>query len=205
MELQILGEIADPAVIAKGVSLRVRTRLYKVYGPGKWRKLKGRATVRLPDGFVVRAEVHWYEAHGVRPKRAEDQALLGAHGMSNETFVLCIKSGGYSASLEQRKVYRTMSDPAAEGHGMVRVVDESGEDYLFPTKLFVPIAVPTAAAKAFARAAGTGSKFDSSHTHITKTYQSTVTGKFATAKYVNAHPGKGTGNRPSSSPRKGRK
>jgi hypothetical protein len=68
MEPKILGEITDLAVIAKGVSLRVRTRLRKVYGPGRWRKLRGVATVRLPDGFVVRAEVHWYEAHGVGRK-----------------------------------------------------------------------------------------------------------------------------------------
>jgi hypothetical protein len=71
----------------------------------------------------------------------------------NYTFVLCIDNRGYAASLEQRKVYRAMSDPAAEKHAMVRVVDESSEDYLFPAKLFVPIAVPEAAAKAF-RASG---------------------------------------------------
>jgi hypothetical protein len=69
--------------------------------------------------------------------------------MSNDTFVLCIDNRGYAASLEQRKVYRTMTDPVAEKHAMVRVVDESSEDYLFPAKLFVPIAVPQAAAKAF--------------------------------------------------------
>jgi len=67
----------------------------------------------------------------------------------NDTFVLCIDNRGYGVSLEQRKVYRAMSDPEAEKHAMVRVVDESSEDYLFPAKLFVPIAVPRAAAKAF--------------------------------------------------------
>jgi hypothetical protein len=73
--------------------------------------------------------------------------------MSSDTFVLCIDNRGYTASLEQRKVYRAMSDPVAEKHAMVRVIDESSEDYLFPAKLFVPIAVPQAAAKAF-RASG---------------------------------------------------
>jgi hypothetical protein len=57
MEPKILGEISHVAVVAKGVSLRLRTRLRKVYGPGRWRKLKGVATVRLPEDFVVRAEV----------------------------------------------------------------------------------------------------------------------------------------------------
>jgi hypothetical protein len=73
--------------------------------------------------------------------------------MSDEIFVLCISNGGYSASLEQRKVYRAKHDPLAEHHGMIRVVDESGEDYLFPAKLFVRISVPREAAKAFSGAA----------------------------------------------------
>jgi hypothetical protein len=74
--------------------------------------------------------------------------------VSNDTFVLCIDNRGYGASLEARKVYRAMSDPAAEKHAMVRVVDESSEDYLFPAKLFVPIAVPQAAVKAFRASRG---------------------------------------------------
>src|SRR5579864_8844839 len=69
--------------------------------------------------------------------------------VSNETFVLCIDNRGYGASLEQRKVYRAISDPGAEKHAMIRVFDDSSEDYLFPAKLFVPIVVPQAAAKAF--------------------------------------------------------
>jgi hypothetical protein len=73
--------------------------------------------------------------------------------MSDEIFVLCINNRGFSASLEQRKVYRAKHDRLAEHHGMVRVVDESGDDYLFPAKLFVRISVPRAAAKAFSGAA----------------------------------------------------
>jgi hypothetical protein len=67
-----------------------------------------------------------------------------------DRFVLCVESGDYQASLEPRKVYRVISDPAAEAKGLVRVVDESGEDYLFPATLFVPIEVPADAALAFA-------------------------------------------------------
>ncbi len=68
-------------------------------------------------------------------------------------FVLCIKNRGYAASLQVRSVYQAMSDPEAESHGMLRIVDESGEDYLFPAGLFVPIEIPEAAAHAFAGAA----------------------------------------------------
>jgi hypothetical protein len=65
-------------------------------------------------------------------------------------FVLCIDNGTYKASLEPRKVYRVLEDPAAEAKALLRVVDESGEDYLFPTRLFVPIEVPEKAVPVFA-------------------------------------------------------
>ena len=73
--------------------------------------------------------------------------------MSDEVFVLCVDNRGYAASLERRKVYCAKHDPLAEQHGMIRVVDESGEDYVFPAKLFVRISVPREAAKAFSGAA----------------------------------------------------
>jgi len=63
-EIEILGEITSVETIALGSSVRIRRLLSRVYGPGSWRKCKGIATVRLADGFVGRAEVHWYEAHG---------------------------------------------------------------------------------------------------------------------------------------------
>jgi len=65
MEFQILGEIRDLQIIAVGDSIRDSARLKKFYGHARWRKLKGRATVRLSDGQVYEAEIHWYEAHGI--------------------------------------------------------------------------------------------------------------------------------------------
>jgi hypothetical protein len=65
-------------------------------------------------------------------------------------FVLCVKAGTYKASLEPRKVYRVVEDPVAEAKSLLRVVDETGEDYLFPASLFVPIEVPERAVPAFA-------------------------------------------------------
>jgi hypothetical protein len=64
-------------------------------------------------------------------------------------FALCVEDGGYPASLEVRKVYRVLPDSDARSHGLIRVVDESGEDYLYPEKLFVPIEVPTGAGPTF--------------------------------------------------------
>ena len=57
-------------------------------------------------------------------------------------FVVCIDTSEYEASLELHKVYRTIPDPAASGEGLVRVIDESGEDYLYPAERFTPIKVP---------------------------------------------------------------
>jgi hypothetical protein len=74
-------------------------------------------------------------------------------GEIRQTFFLCIKNQGYAASLQVRTVYRGISDPQAESHGMLRIVDESGDDYLFPASLFVPIQVPAEAAHAFTGAA----------------------------------------------------
>ncbi|HKH44018.1 MAG TPA: hypothetical protein VKM72_05070 [Thermoanaerobaculia bacterium] len=72
---------------------------------------------------------------------------------SKQFYFLCVKNKGYAASLQVRTVYRGISDSQAEAHGMLRIVDESGEDYLFPASFFVPIEVPAEAAHAFAGAA----------------------------------------------------
>jgi len=68
VDIEIIGKISSLATIAVGRKIREFERLRKVYGPGRWRKRKGVAKVRLPDGTVCTAEVHWYEAHGVGRK-----------------------------------------------------------------------------------------------------------------------------------------
>lgn len=62
---RLRSKITDIEVIAIGGKLRIRPTLRRLYGPGRWRKLKGRAMVELTDGAVVAVELHWYEAHGV--------------------------------------------------------------------------------------------------------------------------------------------
>jgi len=73
MYFEILGEISQIETFAVGSSIREITRLRKRYGRGRWRKRKGIATVRLEDGAVLLAEVHWYEACWT--ERFQDQAL----------------------------------------------------------------------------------------------------------------------------------
>ena len=65
MKFELAGPITEIETIAVGSGIRVLGYLRKQYGPGRWRKLKGVATVRLPNGAVRRVELHWYEAHGI--------------------------------------------------------------------------------------------------------------------------------------------
>ncbi len=65
MKFDLVGSITDLAVIAAGPGIRVRSYLRKAYGHARWRKMKGTATVRLPNGALRRVELHWYEAHGI--------------------------------------------------------------------------------------------------------------------------------------------
>jgi hypothetical protein len=63
-------------------------------------------------------------------------------------FVVCVRNEGYEASLELRKIYQAVPDTGAARHHLLRVMDESGEDYLYPQDFFLPIALPKAIEKA---------------------------------------------------------
>ena len=65
MHVEIIGEIEDVELIAVASAMRDLQRLRRRHGPGRWRKLKGLAKVRLASDRIRRAEVHWYEAHSV--------------------------------------------------------------------------------------------------------------------------------------------
>ena len=77
MGIEIIGKLSEVETIAVGRAIREIERLRRVYGPGRWRKRKGVGKVRLPDGSVARAEVHWYEAHGMGRKEFKIKRLLG--------------------------------------------------------------------------------------------------------------------------------
>lgn len=67
--------------------------------------------------------------------------------------LICVENKGYTASLEKRKIYVSLSDSLAAKHGHVRVIDESGEDYLYPKQFFMPVTLPHAVRKAVLEAA----------------------------------------------------
>ena len=72
---------------------------------------------------------------------------------TSQKFVICTGNSGYEASLELRKLYEFVPDSAADKHGQIRLIDESGEDYLFPASLFVHVELPAAVTKQIEHAA----------------------------------------------------
>jgi hypothetical protein len=104
---------------------------------------------------VFEAELHWYEAHGIGKVELKIKSLLD-YGMSNtkSNFAICVDNKEYPASLQLWKVYRVLPDEKGERHNnMIRVIDESGEDYLFSASYFVPIKLPRAVESALLEAA----------------------------------------------------
>ena len=76
MNFEIISPITDIEIIAVNTSIRELNRLKKFYGQGRWRKLKGIATIALEDGYVCQAELHWYEAHGIGKKEIKIKTIL---------------------------------------------------------------------------------------------------------------------------------
>ncbi len=77
MKFEILNQIEEIEVIASGTGIHDLAYLEKTYGAGRWRKLKGTAHVRLPNGNTRRVELHWYEAHGIGRKDIKIKRYLG--------------------------------------------------------------------------------------------------------------------------------
>ena len=73
---EIVGEITEIEIIARGVGIREVRHLQKKYGAGRWRKLKGKARVRIERGDIRNAEIHWYEAHGIGKRRLKIKRFL---------------------------------------------------------------------------------------------------------------------------------
>ena len=76
MDFEVLSQIVEIEVIARGSGIRDLPRLRRAYGPGSWRKLKGVARIRLHSGSVRMAELHWYEAHGIGRKEMKRKRYL---------------------------------------------------------------------------------------------------------------------------------
>ena len=76
MYFEVVGEIANIETIATGRGIRQLERLKRLYGKGRWRKMKGEALIRLVSGQARRAELHWYEAHGIGKRNMKFKRYL---------------------------------------------------------------------------------------------------------------------------------
>ena len=76
MDFQLLGDVKDIEPIAVNLSIRERKNLKARFGGRRWRKLKGVGLVRFPNGEVRRAELHWYEAHGVGRRKMKVKRVV---------------------------------------------------------------------------------------------------------------------------------
>jgi hypothetical protein len=76
VKFEIVDAIRATETIASGHGIHILSRLVRLYGRGNWRKMKGLATVRLEDGTIVEAELHWFEAHGIGKRKMKIKRLL---------------------------------------------------------------------------------------------------------------------------------
>ena len=76
VDFELVGDLTDVETIAAGRGIRELPRLRRLYGKGYWRKMKGSARIRLRNGRIRRAEIHWYEAHGIGKKEFKRKRYL---------------------------------------------------------------------------------------------------------------------------------
>jgi hypothetical protein len=149
MGFEILGDISNIETIAKGSGVRERRRLRKAYGQGTWRKLKDLASIKLDDAQSAKQSYIGMK-HMASGKKNSKSSVSSRKRPTG--YVVCLRNDAYAASLEPRKLYPVLPDAAAEKHGLIRVIDESGEDYLYPAELFIAVRLPQSVTRAIAAA-----------------------------------------------------
>jgi len=76
VKFRLVSELTEIELIAAGRSIRELKRLRRTYGSGRWRKLKGVASIQFSDGTMYQAELHWYEAHGIGRKETKIKRIF---------------------------------------------------------------------------------------------------------------------------------
>jgi hypothetical protein len=147
MDFELVGDVTDIETIATASGIRELPRLRRLYGKGRWRKMKGVARIRFRDGRIRLAECTGMK-HTVSAKKNSSARGTSTRArkpvLTGRKFAVCVQNDGYEASLERNKIYVVLRDKDAENGGDLRVVDESGEGYLFCADRFVAIEVPAA-------------------------------------------------------------
>lgn len=142
MYFRLGSEITDVEVIARGVSVRERARLRAQFGRGRWRTMKGIALVELRGWDDQACGSTLARSPWDRATQGQDQAVprLMANEMK-QGFVVCLRNDD-AEDLVVRKLYAVIADEEAAARGFVRVIDESGEDYLYPSTFFAQVSIP---------------------------------------------------------------
>jgi hypothetical protein len=156
MHFEIVGKITEIEIIAVGPGIRILGILRKRYGRGRWRKLKGVATVRLSDGRIRLAASALVRSARNRQEKNANQTVSGLRkwpGKIKKTkFVVCISSDDPDL-LTPRRIYQVLPDESAAKSKYIRVVDNEGEDYLYPADYFLFIELPRKVELALLKAA----------------------------------------------------
>src|SRR6266851_7443354 len=156
MHFEIVGRITEIETIAVGPGIRILGVLRKRFGRGRWRKLKGVASVRLADGRIRLAEVHWFEAHGIGKRKIESNGIwikkMAKKNNQEPKFAVCISSDDPDL-LTPRRIYQVLPDESAAKSNYIRVIDNEGEDYLYPADYFLFIELPRKVEQALLKAA----------------------------------------------------
>jgi hypothetical protein len=127
MRFEILGEISGVETFATGSAIREVARLRRVYGRGRWRKRKV-ARIRLSDGSVQVAEIHWYEAAGIGREEFRSSTCFEEsqnHGeTANKTTGGLYRQRRLPSVAREAKIHVALPDSSAEQHGLLRIIDE---------------------------------------------------------------------------------
>ena len=155
MDFELVGNISDVETIAAGREIRDLPRLRRLYGKGFWRKMKGTARIRLRSGRIRLADFTGMKrtASARKNSSARGTSTRRSNPARVRRFVVCVRNDGYETALERYKIYAVVRDQDAERDGDLRVIDESGEDYLFSADRFVAIDVPAAVRASLLKAA----------------------------------------------------
>jgi hypothetical protein len=129
---EIISDITDEEVIAIGNSIRDLSRLRKLYGDGRWRKMKGTALIQLSNNVSAKPKFTGMK-HTASDEKSSSAKVTWTKIMkttkSTPRFAICVDNSEYPASLELHKIYRVLPDKDAQADGDMRIIDESGEDY----------------------------------------------------------------------------
>jgi hypothetical protein len=147
MYFEVIGEIENIEEIAVGGRIRDIMRIQNQYGPGRWPKLKGVATARRQARPAELSCTGMKRTASARRRWKSRVFWIKTMAKENYRFAVCVENKDCE-DLEKRKIYQVIPDKDASRDGYLRVIDESGEDYLYPQSYFILVQLPREAQEA---------------------------------------------------------